>query len=239
MALLIASLMFAAAAAAVVVRPSVRLMAPEVPLSRMLPLQFGDWREDGRQLVEVVNPQLQAAVKLAYDQTLERAFLNSDGYRIMLSVAYSADHRGSVQMHQPEVCYPAQGFVVHSREVLRLETPFGEIPVRRLLTSKGPRMEPVTYWIKVGDKAVMPSGSKLVELGYVLTGRIPDGLLFRVSSIDREPIRAYRMQADFINQLLRAVSPADRRRLSGLGDPRLQADVRFDAEKSNWRIDTR
>jgi EpsI family protein len=122
-----------------------------------------------------------------------------------------------LRTHEPEACYAGAGFLVHLREVLRLETPFGEIPVRRLLTSKGRRTEPVTYWIKVGDRAVMPSQSKLVELGYVLTGRVPDGLLFRVSSIDPDRARANRMHEHFINQLLQAVPPSDRRRLSGLG----------------------
>ena len=121
-----------------------------------------------------------------------------------------------MRTHEPEFCYPGAGFVVHMREVLRLETPFGEIPVRRLLTSKGPRVEPVTYWIKVGDKAVMPSQSKLVELSYALTRRIPDGLLFRVSSIDRDRVQANRMHEHFINQLLEALPHADRKRLSGL-----------------------
>lgn len=219
-ALTIAGLMFAAAIAAVAARPGARVagLVPALSLAALIPVQFGDWREERQPVLEVVNPQRQAAIDAAYDQTLERIFVNPDGYRIMLALAYGSDHRGSSRTHEPEFCYPGAGFVVHSREVLRLETPFGEIPVRRLLASKGPRVEPVTYWIKVGDKAVMPSQSKLVELGYILTGRIPDGLLFRVSSIDTDQIRANRMHEQFINQLLQAVPSADRQRLSGLGD---------------------
>jgi hypothetical protein len=44
-------------------------------------------------------------------------------------------------------------------------------------------------------------------------------MLFRVSSIDADQSRAYRMQEQFINQLLESVSPAERKRLSGLGVP--------------------
>jgi len=43
-------------------------------------------------------------------------------------------------------------------------------------------------------------------------------LLFRVSSIDPDQARANQMHDQFINQLLQAASPAERKRLSGLGD---------------------
>jgi len=88
----------------------------------------------------------------------------------------------------------------------------------RLFGNLGPREEPITYWFTVGDRAVLGSTQKrLVELRYGLTGRIPDGLLFRVSSLDGDAIRAYEIQGQFANQLLQSVSPADRIRLSGLG----------------------
>ena len=123
------------------------------------------------------------------------------------------------QPHKPEVCYPAQGFVLQKNEAGLLTTALGNIPVRRLFTTMGARQEPVTYWFTVSNKAVQGKLQKrLVELSYTLTGRIPDGLLFRVSSIDPDQARAYQMQDEFINQLLQAVSPAGRKHLSGLGD---------------------
>jgi len=53
---------------------------------------------------------------------------------------------------------------------------------------------------------------------YGLTGRIPDGMIFRVSSIDPDQVRANQLHDRFINELLQAVSPAERTRLAGLGD---------------------
>jgi len=220
MAFLIAVLMCAASIGAVVARPETQAagQGPTFSLEAIVPKHFGKWHEEPQQFVQLVNPQQQAALDAAYSQILERVYVNADGYRIMLSVAYGSDHRGSFRTHEPEYCYPGAGFALHRREVLQLETPFGEIPVRRLFTSKGPRVEPVTYWIKVGDKAVLPSQSKLVELSYILTRRVPDGMLFRVSSIDPDQTRANRLHDEFINQLLQAVSPIERKRLSGLGD---------------------
>jgi hypothetical protein len=48
---------------------------------------------------------------------------------------------------------------------------------------------------------------------------VPDGLLFRVSSIDPEVPRAFTLHDAFVADLLKALSPVDRRRLSGLESP--------------------
>jgi len=223
-AFVIAALMFAASVGAMVARPSKKLAddLPTISLEAMIPKQFGDWREEPARYIEVVNPEAQALLDKLYSEVLSRTYVNSNGYRIMLSLAYGSDQRGSLQAHRPEVCYPAQGFKVEKNERGRLVTPFGEIPVRRLYTHLGARHEPVTYWFAYGGYPLPGlEGStqrRIVDLRYGLTGRIPDGLLFRVSSIDRNVAQAHQIQDQFINHLLQATPPADRKRLSGLGD---------------------
>jgi EpsI family protein len=226
MAFLITALMLAASIGAVVARPEEKAASLEsaISLEAVVPKHFGDWREEPQRIVQVVNPQAQDLLDKIYSETLSRAYVNSGGYRVMLSIAYGSDQRGDLRAHRPENCYPAQGFTLHREEPGHLATPFGEIPVQRLFTSKGSREEPVTYWFKFGDEAVPGDRAarnlrkRLVELRYNFTGRIPDGLLFRVSSIDPDQVRANQLQDQFINQLLQAVSPAERKRLSGLGD---------------------
>lgn len=220
-AFLIAALMVSASVGAIVARPGTKAadLGPAISLETMIPKQFGDWREQPQGIVQVINPQTQELLDKLYSQILNRVYVNAEGYRMMLSLAYGADQRGSLQAHKPEVCYPAQGFVLQKNEAGVLTTAFGEIPVRRLLTTLGARQEPLTYWFTVGGKAVRNKTQKrLMDLRYGLTGLIPDGMLFRVSSIDPEPARAHQLQDQFINQLLQAVSPAERKRLSGLGD---------------------
>jgi EpsI family protein len=220
-AFFVAALMFAASVGAIVAKPTAKLAdeRPPVKLEVMVPKQFGDWREEPQQYAQVINPQTQELLDSLYSDLLSRTYVNASGYRIMLSLAYGSDQRGSLQAHKPEVCYPAQGFDLKKNEAGALTTSFGTIPVRRLLTTMGPREEPLIYWFTVGDKAIQGTIEKrLVDLRYGLTGRIPDGLLFRVSSIDGDPGRAYEMQTAFVNQLLQAVGPAERKRLSGLGD---------------------
>jgi EpsI family protein len=220
-AFLIATLMFAASAGAFVARPGTKAadVGPAISLETMIPRQFGDWLEAPERIVQVVNPQTQELLDKLYSQVLTRTYVNAGGYRIMLSMAYGSDQRGNLQAHKPEICYPAQGFTLHRSEPSQLATPFGAISAQRLYMTRGPREEPVTYWFTVGDKAVQGKLQKrLVDLRYVLTGRIPDGMLFRVSSIDPDQARANGMQDQFISQLLQAVAPAERKRLSGLGD---------------------
>ncbi|MGE4110917.1 MAG: exosortase-associated protein EpsI, B-type [Burkholderiales bacterium] len=217
----IAALMLSASAAAIVLRPDQKVAdLSGISLETMIPRQFGDWREEPQRNLQVVNPQTQALLDKLYSQLLTRVYIHKDGYRIMLSMAYGSDQRGALQAHKPEVCYPAQGFTLHSSKPGPLATPFGEIPAQRMYTTLGSRQEPVTYWFTVGDTAVQNKLQKrLVDLRYGLTGQIPDGMLFRVSSIDGDQARAHQLQDQFVNQLLQAISPADRKRLSGLGNP--------------------
>lgn len=226
MALVIAALMCTASVGAAVIRPDTKAakLEPVISLEAMIPKQFGEWREEPQRTLQIVNPETLALLDKLYADVFAHTYVNADGYRIMLSVVYGSDQRGELQAHKPEACYAASGFRLARTEEGQLTTPFGELSVQRLFTSKGSREEPVTYWLKFGDEAV--SGDKaertlrrrLVELRYQFTGRVPDGLLFRVSSIDPDQNRANRMQDQFINQLLQTLSPAERRRLTGLGD---------------------
>jgi EpsI family protein len=219
-ALVLGLMMCAASVGAIVARPTVKAadQGPRISLESMVPKQFGDWREEPQRAGQVVNPQTQELLDKLYSQILTRTYINSQGYRIMLSLAYGSDQRGELQAHKPEVCYPAQGFKLHRTESVPLSTPVGSIPAQRLMTSLGPRQEPVTYWFTVGDKAVQSKlERRLVQIAYGLTGRIPDGLLFRVSSIDEDQTRANRFHDQFVNQLLQAIPTGDRVRLSGLG----------------------
>ncbi len=218
-ALVLSLMMCAASVGAIVARPSVKVtdQGPKISLEAIVPKQFGDWRDEPQRVSQVVNPQTQELLDKLYSQILTRTYINSEGYRVMLSIAYGSDQRGALQAHKPEICYPAQGFKLHKTEALPLSTPIGTIPAQRLFTSLGPRQEPVTYWFTMGEKTVQSKlERRLVQLSYGLTGRIPDGLLFRISSIDGDQVRANRYHDLFVSQLLQVLPPSDRLRLSGL-----------------------
>lgn len=194
-------------------RPTVRLAdgRPKVNLEAMFPKAFGAWAVDEHMPVQLVSPDAQALLNQIYNQTLSRTYLNSEGDRIMLSVAYGGDQSDGTSAHLPEVCYPAQGFQLLSKQTSDLPLGQKAIPVRNIVAKLGVRIEPITYWVVVGERiALTGTEQKLAQLSYTTRGVIPDGVLVRVSSIDPDTARAYRMQAAFVADLARALPARDR-----------------------------
>jgi EpsI family protein len=192
-------------------RPTQRLAAtrPPVELPSMFPKAFGSWAEDNSMPAQLVSPDAAALLDKLYNQTLSRTYINSNGYRIMLSVAYGGDQSDGTRAHRPEVCYPAQGFEILSARTGQLGTQPGSIPVRQLVARQGSRIEPITYWMIVGD-SVTTTGtqSKLAQLRYSSRGIVPDGMMIRISSIDTDSAEAYRQQSEFAFELRQALSPS-------------------------------
>lgn len=216
-AIALAALMCGAAVAGIAVRPASRAEVKTISLEAIVPKTFGDWITLPEQTTQVVNPQIKEKLDEIYSEIVSRTYLHKDGYRIMMSLAYGGDQRGGLQAHRPEVCYPGQGFQLGLMEDGALPTSYGVIDVRRLQTSLGSRKEPVTYWLTVGDQVVNGKMDKrLTEIRLALTGQVPDGLLFRLSSIDDDSRRAFQRQQDFTAELMAAVPTQVRKQLSGL-----------------------
>lgn len=216
--LVVAVLMFAASAAAVALRPTHRLAeaGPRVDLEAMIPKQFGDWRIDETIVPVLPAPDVQAKLDKIYNQTLARTYVNSRGQRIMLSIAYGGDQSDAMQVHLPEVCYAAQGFQVKKSSLGQIATDYGALPVKRLVATLSNRIEPITYWITVGDEVINTGHRrKLAQLKYGITGSVPDGILVRASSINRDNGEAYALQEGFLRNMLDAMRPGDRGRIAG------------------------
>lgn len=211
--------MLTSAALAVALKPTERMADQMVPvvLGEIVPKTFAEWRIDPTIVPVTVSPDVQQKLDAIYNQTLTRTYINAKGQRMMLSIAYGGDQGGEgTQVHRPEFCYTAQGFQLKSNVVGELATQYGALPVRRLTAVQGRRNEPITYWITVGDRASLPGVSrKLSQLAYGLSGKVPDGMLVRVSSIDVNDQAAYRLQETFIQQMLAGMDPDSRVRLAG------------------------
>ena len=217
--LVIGLLMFASAGLALALKPTVKVAdsGPKIDLEVLIPKQFGEWKIDETIVPLIADPELQAKLDKIYNQTLSRTYINQRGERIMLSIAYGGDQSDSMQVHKPEYCYPAQGFQIVKSETNAFQTGRSAIPVRRLVATQGQRIEPITYWITVGDTVAVSGWRwKLNQLKYGLTGKIPDGLLFRVSSITADIDRGYVAQGEFVNAMLASVDADTRKRLVGV-----------------------
>jgi EpsI family protein len=193
--------------------------ASQVNLESIIPKQFGGWKEAprldninvGTTVADDENKQPEI-----YDQTVSRNYIGPNGDVVMLTVAYGAKQNDELKVHRPEVCYAAQGF-----QILK-DTPgnmrFGnlDIPVTRVVTRNGPRIEPVTYWIRIGNETVR--GGMHLRLAVIkagLTGNIPDGLLMRVSTITNSDSamssdREFAVQNDFLADFIGSTLPEQR-----------------------------
>lgn len=187
-------------------------------LETAIPAEFGDWQMLPAHSGGIVNPQQNAVIEQIYTQTLSRTYVNRrTGEAVMLSIAYGEDQRDGMALHYPEVCYPAQGFQMKSNRKGVVTLAQGAIPVRRLETIAGQRFEPVTYWTMIGEHATLGGlDKKLTEMRYSLRGQIPDGLLFRVSSISRDSQAAFLLHEGFIGAVLAGLPEGSRTRIAGL-----------------------
>ena len=202
-------LMVAALAAAQAWRPTARLAdtRAKVELETMFPKAFGDWRVDDRMPVQLIAPDTQALLNKIYNQTLSRTYVNRQGDRIMLSVAYGGDQSDATRAHRPEVCYPAQGFQIDASRDNVLDLTGHKLRVRQLVSRLGARVEPITYWVTVGERiALSGTEQKLSQLSYSTRGVVPDGMLVRVSSIEPDAQKAFPMHQAFLAEMARAIA---------------------------------
>ena len=212
-------LMLATFGLALALKPTHKIadQGPRLDLEKMIPKQFADWKVDPSVTPIDVSPDVKEKLDAIYDQTLSRTYIDGKGHRIMLSIAYGGDQSGDkTQVHRPEFCYAAQGFQLSDSFESQINIAGGVLPVRRILAVQGSRHEPITYWITIGDNVTLPGFSrKLIQLRYGITGKVPDGMLVRVSSIDPSTANAYQLQDRFVRELLAVVDEQDRVRVAG------------------------
>ena len=206
--LLLLALMLAASGLAIAMRPTHKIADQEsrVDLERVIPRTFGPWQEEKQSSVQIVDPEQKKMLDQIYSQMLSRTYVNAKGYRIMLSLAYGNDQTRDMQVHRPEVCYVAQGFQVGGGQKIELKVNGYSIPAMQLETRLEKRIEPVTYWVRVGSEIARGNIELgLARISYGIRGQIADGLLFRVSSIDGDAASAYAEQEEFVDELIKAM----------------------------------
>lgn len=197
-------------------KPTMRMADQrKVTLNVSVPKAFAGWKEDETQEVIEPSPEQQATLNRVYSETVSRTYVHQDGSRVMLALAYGKEQvDGANSIHRPEVCYPAQGFMVGPRSEVSWKLDAGQpLSVNQLTAMLGGRIEPISYWMVVGNRHVLSGRQqKLAQVAYGLKGYIPDGLLFRVSTIGDNHAEADRVQSRFVTDLYQAL-PIDTRRM--------------------------
>jgi len=216
--LMMGLLMVLSAAITIAITPTAEVAGEhnQINLESLIPREFDGWKLDLSGATLVVNPEVKGEINKLYSQTLSRTYINNQGERVMLSIAYGGDQRTDLQVHRPELCYLSSGFEVGKLTKTFVDTTIGRIPVMHLVAKQGARNEPITYWIRMGDFVTRGwFEQKAATLRYMMNGKVPDGLLFRVSTISNDVEDSYRIQQLFLTSLLLAVKSDDRHWLVG------------------------
>jgi exosortase B len=207
--------MLGAALAAPAMKP-VRAEGMAFDLEKIVPTAFGDWRIDTEIAPIAPAPDVQSKLDRLYRQIVTRTYVNSRGEQMMLTIAHGGDQSDALKAHRQEACYRAQGFEIEALAHGELAAAGRTIPVTRMLAVRGERSEPVTYWFTMGDRVVLGRAERLkVQLASGLAGRIPDGMLVRVSSLSADAASAFSAQRSFIAAIFTAMPSADATRFVG------------------------
>lgn len=188
----------------------------EPKYEKIMPHGFGDWEELPYASRAIVDPVQAETLAKIYSETFGRTYRHKPtGRIIMLSIAYGRDQSTDTSLHTPEQCYPSQGFRINETAAHDIATPFGPIKAIRLSTTMGPRVEPLTFFVRVGDGVARGSKERnLARLHMAVKGYLVDGMLFRVSEITTKP-DSFELQDKFVNEILQVIGPEGRKRVIG------------------------
>jgi exosortase B len=189
-----------------------------IDLERVFPQSFGEWRLDPDTVAVAPAPDVQASLDRIYRQVVSRTYVNAAGDRMMLTVAHGGDQGDALKAHRQEKCYEAQGFEISGLAHSKLAVAGRTIPVTRMVATRGERIEPVTYWFTMGDRVVLGRAERLREqIASGFAGRVPDGMLVRISSLSPDAASAFASQARFAETVFGNVSRVDAPRFIGRG----------------------
>jgi EpsI family protein len=153
-----------------------------------------------------------------YAQEVGRGYTDGHGNIVMLLVAYGPVQNYRLKAHRPEICYTAAGFSISDKFGTQVSYRDNAAPIKltRLTAKRESRLEPISYWMRVGnDIATGVLDRQIIRLKYGLRGIIPDGALIRVSTIGLSPEASYKLQDQFIRDLLAAIPLHDLKFFTG------------------------
>ena len=170
-------------AAALKQRRKVSLLPVGKKLSDILPRYFDGW--ESRDVSDLYAPETSDSLAARlYGETVARLFSNRpSGAQILMFMAHGESQSNELQLHRPEVCFPAFGFSLTASAPMQLQIGKGVVlPTRRLLAESNLQKQAVVYWTRLGEYfPVSVTEQRLDRLAAALHRYIPDGVLARFS----------------------------------------------------------
>lgn len=210
-----ACLLGAGAAYAMTPRRRVTLMT-HGSLANVVPRTFPGWisSDVGNLVAPKEEDSLSAQL---YQETIERVYRNPDGAQVMMLMAHGDTQSNELQLHRPEVCYPAFGYAIRQSRTTDVDlAPGVRLPARSLVAEAPNRRENILYWSRLGEFMPVNGGEqRMFRLKTAMDGYIADGLLARFSVLGADDVAALALLERFIAGLVRSVPAAQRRGLIG------------------------
>lgn len=204
---IIGGAMVATSAVAFARQPDVYMPVVETDVfERWVPKSFGHWSLVGSS--GVVLPPPDALSDRLYDNLVTRVYASGDTY-VMMLIAYNNRQDGMLQVHRPEVCYPVGGYVLTDTLPIPVDVLGREVP-SNVFTATGPdRTEQVVYFTRLGDAYPRTwAQQRLVVMEENLVGRIPDGIMLRVSVLSKRREESLATLRSFIGEFAEASGPS-------------------------------
>ena len=215
-AFIVGGTMMAAAAGA-----ATRIPQPNSPpiaedkFKALVPDRVGAWKY--QQASGLVLPPDDALSDRLYDNLVTRVYTNPAGQTMMFLVAYKNYQDGVIQIHRPEICYPAGGYRL--TDTVASTIPIGAaepLPVNSFSANGNERDEQVLYWTRIGERfPVRWIEQRMAVLRANLAQINPDGMLARVSMPNDDMAASKPEMMKFIADLRLASPPQLRRILFG------------------------
>ncbi len=186
----------------------------QATLDDLVPRSFGVWTSEDVGDPLALNAPGTLSSKL-YNQLVTRLYSNGHGAQVMMLLAHGERQSDELQLHRPEICYPAFGYnlLVNEPE----ELPLGgqvRLPARRLLARSPNDEERVIYWTRVGEYfPTSASEQRQARFQNTMAGVVPDGVLCRFSTANTST--AWTGLHQFLLELIGATAPHGRQVLIG------------------------
>lgn len=185
-------------------------------LEDVIPTRVGPWAFASKSGL-VVPPSDQLSDQL-YSQLLTRVYTAPDMPDIMLLVAQSGSQTGVLQVHRPEVCYPASGYKLSDSSPVDL--PLGKANVRTMgfTASADSRVEQLIYWTRVGMDLPSTWAEQRWSVARAnLQGNLPDAVLVRLSTLSPDRNASFDVLQRFATSLVTSLPSKARAFVVGPG----------------------
>lgn len=186
-------------------------------LTTAVPTHFDGWESQNGGGVILPQDAGSLAARL-YAKQIARNYARDDGSSpMLLAIAYGAQQSDELQLHRPEICYPAVGFTITMRRPVDVQVSRrAGIPAVALTAVAEQRTEDIVYWTRLGEYLPRSASEQRRDrLETSLRGYVGDGVLVRASTIRQGDTPQHGAVARFLGELVLATQSDVRKALIG------------------------